>query len=118
MVRTYYNIFRVCLGSDSCDSESDSDRDSDSGLLRFYLWICFMIAQNYKACEYIILRSVVFSQYVCGGDSDSYSISDSDGDRKSDSDSDRDNDSVSSCFHLQIAFIMVELVSSLRYHGE
>ena len=78
-----------------------------------------MIAQNYKACEYIILRSVVFCLYVCGSDSDRYSNSgserdsDSDSDRDRDSDSDRDGDSVSSCYPLQFAFIMVELVSTL-----
>ena len=109
---TYYKICRVCLGSDSCDSECHSDSDSDTELLRFYLWICFMIAKNYKACEYIIFRSVVFCLYVCGGDSDSYS--DSDRDNYSNS----DNDSVSSCFPLKIAFIMVKLVTSLRYDGE
>ena len=72
-----------------------------------------MIAQNYKACEYIILRSAGFCLYVCGSDSDSYSDNDSDSDRDSDSDSDRDGDSVSPCYPLQFAFIMVKLVSTL-----
>ena len=99
------------------------DRDSDSGWLRFNLWICFKIAQNYKACEYIILRFADFCLYVCGSDSDSYSNndsdsdrhtdSDSDSDRDRDSDSDRDGDSVSPCYPLQFAFIMVKLVSTL-----
>ena len=64
-----------------------------------------MIAQNYKACEYIILRSAGFCLYVCGSDSDSYSDNDSDSDRDSDSDSDRDGDSVSPCYPLQFAFL-------------
>jgi hypothetical protein len=108
-------------GSDSCDSDSDSDSDCesdsdcDSGWLWLNLRLCIMVAQNYKACEYITLRSAGFCLYVCGSDGYSYSDSDSDNDwdSYSDSDSDRDGDSVSPSLPIQFAFIMVKLVSTL-----
>ena len=58
-IETQYVSFS--LGRDSCDSgsnsgsdgDTDSDSDSYSGWLRFNLQLGFMMAQNYRAGEYI-----------------------------------------------------------------
>ena len=71
-----------CLDNDSSESHcySDSNGDSNSGWLRFNLWLGFVMAQNDQAGEYNNLTKAYFCADSNNSDSEIYSDSDAEGD--------------------------------------